>query len=184
MSAHRSAGPATTPWHADVFSQLPARLARALATPEVGEVVDRLVADGWRPGQLRSRVGSEPAQGSVEQDAAHLLAVLRGLVGEESPDARHARERVERALQRRLERERAPRPAAPEVRDHYLAQIRSGLSGAPRRRPQPQPRLRPDCTLCGRESQFFVRRDVHLCGRCVDVLAAGEVRLPGEARTA
>jgi hypothetical protein len=30
--------------------------------------------------------------------------------------------------------------------------------------------------LCQGEAEFFVRRDVHLCGSCVDLLAAGEVK--------
>ena len=29
--------------------------------------------------------------------------------------------------------------------------------------------------LCSAESEFFVRRDVHLCKRCLDLLAAGDV---------
>jgi hypothetical protein len=167
----------SSPHHTDVFSHLPALLMRELDEPEVAEVLDALVAAGWRPGQLRHRVGAEPAQGSVDKDAAHLLALLRGLLGQACPDAAHAREVEERERQRRWEREHAPTPAAPEVVQAHLAQIRAGLKGVSRPRPEPAPRTRPACSLCQAEGSYFVTRDVHLCRRCVDVLATGQARL-------
>ena len=167
----------TSPHHTDVFSHLPALLMRALDTDAVAQVLDELVAAGWRPGQLRHRVGAEPAQGSVERDAEHLLAMLRGLREQTCPDVLHAREVAAREQARRWERENAPEPASEEVRAARIAQIRAGLKGVPRTRPEPQPRTRPACSLCTGEGSFFVTRDVHLCRRCVDVLATGEARL-------
>jgi hypothetical protein len=169
----------TSPHHADVFSHLPALLMRELDTPEVAAVLEVLVANGWRTGQLRHRVGAEPSQGSAEKDAAHLLHMLTSLTGQTCPDAVHAREREERERQRQWELENAPAPASPEVREAHLAQIRAGLKGVPRRRPEPEPRTRPACSLCAGEGAYFVTRDVHLCKRCVDVLATGQARLRG-----
>ena len=167
----------SSPHHADVFSHLPALLMRELDSEPVAAVLDELVRAGWRPGQLRHRVGAEPAQGSVEKDAAHLLALLRGLTGQTCPDALHEQEKQERARQRQWEREQAPEPASPEVRQARIEQIRAGLKGVPRRRPEPEPRTRPSCSLCAGEGAYFVTRDVHLCKRCVDVLATGQARL-------
>lgn len=168
----------SSPHHTDVFSHLPALLMKALATEPVADVLDELVAAGWRPGQLRHRVGAEPAQGSVERDAAHLLEVLRALRAQTYPDQLHAAELAQREQRRRWEQATAPRPASPEVQQAYLDQIRSALpAGAPRRRAEPAPRTRPACSLCAGEGSFFVTRDVHLCKRCVDVLATGEARL-------
>jgi ribosomal protein S14 len=151
----------TSPHHTDVFSHLPALLLRALDTEEVGQVLDELVAAGWRPGQLRHRVGAEPAQGSAERDAAHLLAFLRALLD----------------LPRVQQDAEAPVPASPQVVAEHVAQIRAELKGVPRRREERAPRTRPACSLCAGEGSYFVTRDVHLCRRCVDVLAAGQVRL-------
>lgn len=165
------------PQHPDVFSHLPALLMRELDTPEVDAVVDELVAAGWRPGQLRHRVGVAPSQGSVERDAVHLLELLRGLREQPCPDALHAEEVAEREGRRRWEAESAPTPASPEVRDDRLTEIRLSLKGVPRRRPGPEPRTRPACSLCSGEGAYFVTRDVHLCTRCVDVMASGSARL-------
>jgi hypothetical protein len=167
----------TSPHHTDVFSHLPALLMRELDSEPVAQVLDELVAAGWRPGQLRHRVGAEPAQGSVERDAEHLLEVLRGLLDSTCPDAQHAQEVAAREEQLRWEREHAPVPASPEVREARLSEIRAGLKGVPRRRAEPQPRTRPACSLCAGEGAYFVTRDVHLCARCVEVLATGEARL-------
>ena len=151
---------------------------REVDTPDVAAVLAELVAAGWRPGQLRSRVGAEPSQGSVERDAVAVRLLLERLRSEECPDARHARERAEQEQERALQRERAPRPADPAVRDRWLGEIRASLRSTPARRsPEHEPRTRPSCALCEGESSFFVRRDVHLCRRCVDLLSAGEVRL-------
>lgn len=167
----------TSPHHTDVFSHLPALLMRELDSEPVAQVLDELVAAGWRPGQLRHRVGAEPAQGSLERDAEHLLALLRGLLQQTCPDALHAQEVAAREEQRRWEREHAPPPASPRVREARLAEIRAGLKGVPQRRGEPQPRTRPPCSLCAGEGSYFVTRDVHLCARCVEVLATGEARL-------
>jgi hypothetical protein len=63
------------------------------------------------------------------------------------------------------------------VAQAHLEQIRAGLKGAARRRQEPEPRTRPPCNLCAGEGAYFVTRDVHLCKRCVDVLATGQARL-------
>lgn len=165
------------PHHPDVFSHLPALLMRELDKPAVAAVLDELVAAGWRPGQLRHRVGAAPAQGSVERDAAHLLELLQGLRGSPCPDALHARELEARSARDRWEAESAIPVASPEVRAARLAEICSALKGAPRRRAAPEPRTRPACSLCAGEGAYFVTRDVHLCKRCVDVLASGSARL-------
>lgn len=167
----------TSPHHTDVFSHLPALLMRALDTDQVAQVLDELVAAGWRPGQLRHRVGAEPAQGSVDRDAEHLLDVLRAMREQTCPDLLHARELEAREQARRWEQETAPQPATEQVRAARIAEIRAGLKGAPRRRAEPAPRTRPACSLCAGEGSFFVTRDVHLCKRCVDVMATGAARL-------
>lgn len=149
-----------------------------LDSADVAAIIDALVADGWRPGQLRSRVGAEPSQGSVERDAAWLRALLEQLGGEQCPDVRHARERAELQRERERQRELAPRPADPEVRDRWIGEIRASIKSTPLRPARSSgPRTRAECALCNGESMFFVRRDVHLCRRCVDLLSAGEVRL-------
>lgn len=168
---------ARSPHHSDVFSHLPVALMRELDTPAVAEVLDALVLAGWRPGQLRSRVGSEPSQGTPERDGAHLTALLASLRTQTPPDVAHAREVQERARARERDREHGPAPASPETRDRALAAIRAGLRGAPARRPPVEPRTRPACSLCGGEGSYFVTRDVRLCRRCVAVLATGEARL-------
>ena len=165
------------PHHPDVFSHLPALLMRELDTPQVAAVLEELLAAGWRPGQLRHRVGAAPAQGSVERDAAHLLELLRGLREQPCPDALHTQQVAEREARRRWEDEATPPPASPEVREARLAEIRASLKAAPRRRPEPEPRTRPDCSLCAGEGAYFVTREVHLCARCVEVLASGSARL-------
>lgn len=167
----------TSPHHTDVFSHLPALLMRELDSAPVAEALAELVDAGWRPGQLRHRVGAEPSQGSVEKDALHLLELLRGLRAQTCPDLAHAREVQAREQARRWEQDAAPPPASAEVRDARLAQIRAGLKGTPQRRSEPEPRTRPGCSLCQGEGAYFVTREVHLCKRCVDVLATGQARL-------
>jgi hypothetical protein len=167
----------SSPHHTDVFSHLPVLLVRELDGEPVAEVLDELIAAGWRPGQLRHRVGGAPAQGSVQKDAAQVLELLRALRDQPCPDIAHAREVEERERQRLWEQENAPEPASPEVRDAHLARIRAGLKGVPQRRAQPEPRVRPACSLCAGDGAYFVTREVHLCKRCVDVLATGQARL-------
>ncbi len=163
--------------HPDVFSHLPVALMRELDTEPVAAVLDQLLAAGWRTGQLRHRVGAEPAQGSTARDAEHLLALMQGLLHVDAPDLAHAREVAERERTRRWEAETAPTPATPEVRDAAIAEIRAGLKGVPGRHRDPEPRTRPACSLCAGEGAYFVTRDVHLCGKCVSVMATGEARL-------
>lgn len=162
---------------ADVVGSLPAVLVRALDAVSAGSEVDALVAVGWRPGQLRARVGAAPSQGSAERDADQVLALLRTLRQEVPPDVAHARELEQRRRDRADELAQAPRPASPEVRRRSVQRIRTELGLAPARSTRAEPRTRPACSLCDGEGSFFVSRDVHLCSRCVAVLATGEARL-------
>ena len=168
----------TSPVHADVFSHLPALLMREMDAPDVADLLERLLAAGWRPGQLRHRVGAAPAQGSVAADAVHLRGLLHQLLDAPCPDAVRAQERAAAEEQRRWRERTAPRPASDEVRQAHLAAIRAELKGGPVPRAQaPVPRLRPACSLCAAEGAYFVTREVHLCRRCVEVLASGAARL-------
>jgi ribosomal protein S14 len=174
----------SSPVHADVFSHLPALLMRELDAPDVAALLDRLLAAGWRPGQLRHRVGAAPAQGSVEADAVHLRGLLEQMLTVPCPDEVRAREVATAEEQRRWRERTAPRPASPEVRQAHLATIRAGLKGAPQPRRAPEPRERPACNLCAAQGAYFVTREVHLCRRCVEVLASGQARLvPLTSRT-
>lgn len=164
-----------SPHAADVFSHLRVAVARELETPAVVELLDDLVAHGWRPWQLRHRVGTLPVQASSAQDAEVITSLLRRLLDEPSPQARYDDERSHRQSERAEARRRAPVPAEESERDRWIAVIRSGLKGRPRVVTPAPMRLRPDCAVCQGESDFFVRRDVHLCARCVDLLAAGAV---------
>ena len=166
---------------ADVVRSLPVLLVRALDLEQAALEVDALVAAGWRTGQLRSRIGAEPSQGSAERDADQVLAVLRALRTEVAPDVAHARELERRRQEREHEQARAPEPASPEVRRRSVARIRAELGLVPRRAAPPEPRTRPACNLCDGEGSFFVSPDVHLCPRCVAVLATGEARLVATA---
>ena len=167
----------------DVVRSLPALLVRVLDTEQAGREVDALVAAGWRTGQLRSRVGAEPSQGSPDRDAGQVLAVLRALRDETPPDVAHARELDQRRRDREQQRARAPRPASPEVRRQCVDRIRRELGLVPSRPPVAQPSTRPACSVCDGEGTSFVSRDVRLCSRCVAVLATGEARLAPARRT-
>ena len=162
----------TSPHFADVFSHLRVAVARELETPAVTALLDDLVAAGWRPWQLRHRVGALPTQPSSVQDAEVILALLRQLLAEPSPQARYDEERARRAHEASAQDKP---PADPAERERWIAVIRSGLKGRPRVVTPAPMRIRPDCAVCQGESDFFVRRDVHLCARCVDLLAAGAV---------
>lgn len=168
-----------SPHHSDVFSHLPVLLMREMDVPAVAELLEVLIAAGWRPGQLRHRVGAAPSQGSVERDADHLVALLTSLATRPSPDAQHAATVREREQDRRRVQAQAPVPAAPEVAEQHLVRMRAELGVPARRRDRPELRTRSDCSLCGDESAFFVTHEVHLCGRCVATLATGEARLTG-----
>jgi hypothetical protein len=159
-----------------VFGNLRVAVIRELESAEVNDLLDRLVDQGWRPRQLCERVGALPVQPTSAQDAQVVTEALQALLAEESPQARYDAQ-VARRAEARADAERdAPVPAAPEDRTRWISAIRSGLKGRSRVAFGPPVRLRPDCVLCGHEGEFFVRRDVHLCSGCVDLLAAGELK--------
>ena len=174
---YASPGQPASPHHSDVFSHLPVLLMRELRTAAVADLLDRLVASGWRPAQLRHRVGGEPSQGSLERDAAHLVEVLSALTAMPSPDAAHAELLRAREQARADAARQAPRPASEAARAKHLAAIRGELRGLPRPPREPELRTRPACSLCGGEGSFFVTHEVHLCNQCVAVLATGEATL-------
>ena len=173
----------SSPHAAEVFGQLRVAVSRELDNDEVGGLLDELMARGWRPWQLRHRVGSLPTQPSSVQDAEIITAHLRELLEEPSPQARWDQEKARRAQEREAAARDAPVPAEPHDRDRWIAVIRTGLKGRPRVVTPAPMRVRPDCALCQGESDFFVRRDVHLCARCVDLLAAGAVTAERETGT-
>ena len=159
--------------HRGVFGGLPARLAMALHTPEVGDLVLQLLDRGWRQGQLAARVGALPAGPDPVGDVTTLL---EGFLEQVPPDARWREEKREREAERR----RAPfeQPASDASRQAWIAQIRGEL-GARRPGPrEPVRRTRPACSLCGRESTYFVTREVRLCDACVEQLSTGALQLP------
>lgn len=165
----------TSPHAADVFSHLRLAVTRELDTAEVGELLDDLVDRGWRPWQLRHRVGTLPTQPSSAQDAEVIVSLLQRLLEEPSPQVRYDEEKARRQQVRIAAARDAPTPAGDDERDRWIAVIRNGLKGRPRVVTPAPMRVRPDCAVCQGESDFFVRRDVHLCARCVDLLAAGAV---------
>lgn len=160
--------------HADVFSHLRAAVGRELDTPEVAALLEDLLGRGWRPEQLRHRVGLLPAQPSSAQDAQVIVELLCRLRDEGPPQVRWDAERATRERHRAFEvRAEAP-VATPQETERWIASIRGGLKGLPRAARPEKVRLRPDCAVCAGEAEFFVRRDVHLCTRCVDLLAGME----------
>ena len=165
----------TSPHAADVFSHLRVAVARELDTAEVEQLLEDLVSHGWRPWQLRHRVGTLPVQPSSAQDGEVITALLRRLLDEPSPQLRYDEEKARRQRERTQARQATPVPAEEHDRDRWIAVIRTGLKGRPRVVTPAPMRLRPDCAVCQGESDFFVRRDVHLCAGCVDLLAAGAV---------
>lgn len=173
----------SSPHAADVFGHLRVAVSRELDVVEVGELLDDLVDRGWRPWELRHRVGTLPTQPSSAQDAEVITAMLRRLIDEPSPQVRYDEEQARRQQVRIDAVGDAPAPAEPDDRERWIAVIRSGLKGRPRVVTPAPMRVRPDCALCQGESDFFVRRDVHLCARCVDLLAAGAVTAERETGT-
>lgn len=167
---------APTSLQAFVTADLRPGVQGALDPVDLGEVLEALVARGWRPRQLRDRVGAVAVQPSHAQDAEAVLTTLRGLLDHLSPQEAYDEELRRRALRAEREREAAHQPAADADKARWVAAIRSGLTGRARVSFGPPVRLRPDCSLCEGEAAYFVRRDVHLCGACVDLLAAGEIR--------
>jgi hypothetical protein len=166
---------ASSPHAPEVFGQLRVAVSRELDTEEVAGLLDDLISRGWRPWQLRHRVGTLPTQPTSVQDAEVITEHLRQLLNEQSPQARYDEETARRKQERAEAERAAPVPAEPGERERWIAVIRSGLKGRPRVVTPAPMRVRPDCALCQGESDFFVRRDVHLCARCVDLLAAGAV---------
>ncbi|MEO6205259.1 MAG: hypothetical protein ABIO67_07760 [Mycobacteriales bacterium] len=167
---------APTSLHAFVFADLRSDVRVALDDADVLTLLDALAERGWRPRQLRDRVGALPVQPSATQDAAFVGEALRALLSQQSPQEAYDDELRRRAYREQLDRESAHEPASAEDKARWVAAIRSGLTGRARVSFGPPVRLRPDCSLCEGEAAYFVRRDVHLCGSCVDLLAAGEVR--------
>ena len=165
----------TSPHAAEVFGQLRVAVSRELDTEEVAGLLDELISRGWRPWQLRHRVGTLPTQATSVQDAEIIVEHLRQLLEEPSPQARYDEDRARRQREREDAARDAPVVADPESRERWIAVIRGGLKGRPRVVTPAPMRVRPDCAVCQGESDFFVRRDVHLCARCVDLLAAGAV---------
>jgi hypothetical protein len=158
--------------HDAVFTGLPTSLAAALHTAEIGDVVLQLLDRGWRAGQLAARVGAMPSGPDAEGD---VLVLLRGFLEQVPPDARWREEKAQRAAAGSQAQFEAP--ASEESRQRWITQIRHEL-GSPRTpRPLPLLRVRPDCALCGAESEFFVTRAVRLCGACVELLASGTATL-------
>jgi len=159
-----------------VFGSLRVAVVRELESPEVSRLLRELVVRGWRPRQLAERVGALPVQATSALDAEVVREALRLLLEQESPQAVYDAERARREQEREEAERTAPVVAAPEDRARWIDSIRSGLKGSRTKASfGPPVRLRPDCALCSAESQFFVRRDVHLCKRCVDLLATGDV---------
>ncbi|MCW2500810.1 MAG: hypothetical protein JWN87_2486 [Frankiales bacterium] len=159
--------------HDAVFGDLPAVLAADLHTPEVGDLVLQLLDRGWRQGQVATRVGAMPAGPDPEADVVRLLT---GLLAQQPPDVRWREQRAEREAARSSAQ--FEQPASEDSRRRWIAQIRQDLSGPRTPRPEPLVRMRPACALCAAESEFFVTRQVRLCGACVELLGTGAVTLP------
>ncbi len=168
--------PAPTSSTAFVTADLRPGVQAALAELGVDEVLEALLARGWRPRQLRDRVGAVAVQPSHAQDAAAVLAALRALAAHPSPQEAYDEELRLRAHREERAHEAAHQPASEQDRARWLATIRASLPGRARATVAPPERLRPDCSLCEGQAAYFVRRDVHLCAHCVDLLAAGEIR--------
>ena len=157
--------------HTAVFGDLPSTLAALLHTAEVGDLVLQLLDRGWRPGQLASRIGAMPAGTDPEAD---VIGLLRGFLDQVPPDARWREERAARKASQSVPEE----PASEQSRQRWLTQIRSEL-GTPRApRAQPLLRIKPPCSLCGAEGEFFVTRQARLCAACVSLLESGTAVMP------
>ncbi len=152
--------------HAAVFGDLPAGLAADLHSPEVGDLVLQLLDKGWRSGQLSARIGALPAG---RDPVVAVEALLRGFVPQVPPDARW---REEKALRDHARSSAAcEEPASEQSRQRWIEQIRADLGTVKRTPKAPTRRVRPSCALCEAESDYFVTREVRLCGACVAVLA-------------
>lgn len=180
----------------EVFAVLPARVARSLDRPDIHVIVGELLSHGWTPPQLAARVSALRIAGDT---ATAVRDLLLALLEEDSPRRLADRAREERydlaraagipvpplratpAVTDPLDPDGRRVPVSDEQRARWIAEVRSGLKGVARPRPEPVVRTRPDCAICSQESSFFVTREVHLCGRCVHLLEAGQVRLAPSA---
>lgn len=164
--------------HVAVFGELPSLLAAALHTAETGDLVLQLLDKGWRAGQLASRIGAMAAGADPEAD---VRALLRGFLDQVPPDARWRQEKADRKVM--ASRASAEQPASEQSRQEWIAQIRGQL-GTPRQpRAQPLLRVRPPCSLCGAEGEFFVSRAARLCAACVALLESGTASRPADPVT-
>ncbi len=154
--------------HDAVFGDLPSALASSLHTAEIGDLVLQLLDRGWRTGQLAARIGAMPAG---PDPATQVSALLRGFLEQVPPDARWRQEKAERDANR--SDAQFEQPATEQSRQKWISQIRSELGGPRTSRPVPLMRVRPACSLCGAESEFFVTRAVRLCAACVELLESG-----------
>lgn len=180
----------------EVLATLPPVLARSLDRPDIHLVLGELLAEGWTSPQLAARVSLLRIAGDT---ATAVRDLLLALLDADSPRRLADRERQARADAAHSAGIPSPplRPTAAFVdpldpdgdrvpvsdaaRSRWIAEVRSGLKGISRPRPDPAPRSRPDCAICAQESAFFVTREVHLCSRCVHLLGAGQVRLAPSA---
>jgi hypothetical protein len=160
--------------HRAVFGELPSALARELHTPEIGDLVLQLLDRGWRAGQLAARIGALPAGPAP---VAEITRLLEGFLDQVPPDARWREEKRERdALQR--SRAEFEQPASEESRQAWITRIRTDLGARQPGPREPVRRTRPACAVCGRESTYFVTREVRLCDGCVEQLSTGALQLP------
>lgn len=159
--------------HLSVFGDLPSSLAAALHTPEVGDLVLQLLDKGWRAGQIASRVGA--AEAGLDPEAT-VLGLLRGFVDQVPPDARWRQERAQLKVQ--ASRSSVEAPASEESRQRWISEIRGQLGTPKAPRAQPLLRVRPPCSLCGAEGEFFVSRHARLCAACVALLESGTATMP------
>ena len=151
-------------------------MAHALDTPEVAAAVRPLLARGWRPAQLSARVGALPPPAG--DPAPAVVAFLGQLLARTCPQEDWERERLERARAAQARAEAAVPPASDEVRAHWVAQARRSL-GLPQRPRTPTTPSSPvrRCATCSGAAEFFVTREVRLCGACVQLLGSGRAHL-------
>ena len=103
-----------------------------------------------------------------------MVALLTGFLEQVPPDARWREERAARKASQSVREE----PASEQSRQRWLTQIRNEL-GTPRApRAQPLLRVKPPCSLCGAEGEFFVTRNARLCAACVLLLESGTALKP------
>lgn len=160
--------------HEQVFGALPSSTARALDVAEVAAAVRPLLERGWRPAQLAARVGALPAP---SDPVPAVIAFLEQLLARSSPQEAWEAERAARDAERARERESAVQVASEASRAHWVAEARRTLGLPSRPRPVPARRAIPTCASCPGEGEFFVTRQVRLCGGCVALLASGRASL-------